>query len=71
MSLINQLKDGPSKDFAKYCYEKFRVDELRSAVEGSADEAEMKRWDITEGEWHEAVAAALADLEIEKHPPSE
>lgn len=71
MSLINQLKDGPGKDFAKYCYERFTVDELRSAAESSADQAEMERWNITEGQWHEAVAAALADQEIEKQPPSE
>lgn len=69
MSVIEQLKDGKIKAFAEYCYERFSADELRDAAEGPADPAEMRHWSITEGEWEEAVTAALADIEGEKKPP--
>ena len=41
MSMINQLKDVKTKDFAKHCYESSSVDKLREASEGSADQSEM------------------------------
>lgn len=69
MSVIDQLKDGKAKNFAKYCYGMFTVTELSDAAEGPANQAEMEHWKITEGEWEEAIAAALADLEAEKEPP--
>ncbi|MGP9663370.1 hypothetical protein ACT3TY_01900 [Halomonas sp. AOP22-C1-8] len=63
MQMIDQLHDGMTKAFAKHCLESSSVEKLRAAAEGKADPAEMKHWGITEGQWEEAVAAALADLE--------
>lgn len=61
MEIINQLRDGKTKAFAKHCFERYSPEELNSAAEGSPDHAEMEHWDITAGQWEEAVAAALAD----------
>lgn len=61
MDMINQLNDGKTKSFAKHCFERHSKDELEEAVKGNPDQAEMKHWGITEGEWEQAVAAALAD----------
>lgn len=66
MRMINQLRDGKTKAFAKHCFESGSVEKLRAAAEGSADTAEMKHWDITEVQWEEAVAAALADHEAKE-----
>ncbi|OJA04454.1 hypothetical protein QEN58_09020 [Halomonas alkaliantarctica] len=66
MSMINQLKDVKTKDFAKHCYESSSVDKLREASEGSADQAEMEHWGLTEGQWEEAIVAALADHEAKE-----
>lgn len=63
MSIINQLKDGKTKDFAKHCYETSSVEKLRAAAEGKADQAEMEHWELSEGQWEEAIATALADHE--------
>ena len=63
MTMIDQLRDGKIKAFAKHCFESGSVEKLRAAAEGSADQAEMEHWDITEGQWKEAVTAALADHE--------
>ncbi|WP_346797869.1 hypothetical protein R5M92_03430 [Halomonas sp. Bachu 37] len=63
MIMIDQLKDGQTKAFAKHCFENSSVDQLRDAAEGPADQAEMEHWELTEGQWEEAVAAALADRE--------
>ncbi|MFB9869656.1 hypothetical protein [Vreelandella sulfidaeris] len=63
MSMIDQLKDGNTKDFAKHCYESSSIEKLRDASEGSADQAEMEHWELSEGQWEEAIAAALADHE--------
>lgn len=63
MSMINQLKDVKTKDFAKHCYESSGADKLREASEGSADQSEMEHWGLTEGQWEEAIVAALADHE--------
>lgn len=63
MSMINQLNNVKVKDFAKHCYESSSVERLRAAAEGKADHAEMEHWGLTEGQWEEAIAAALADHE--------
>lgn len=61
MEMIDQLRDGKTKAFAKHCFESHSPEELNAASEGAADPAEMEHWGITEGQWEEAVAAALAD----------
>lgn len=66
MSMINQLKDVKTKDFAKHCYESSSVDKLRVASAGSADQSEMEHWGLTEGQWEEAIVAALADHEAKE-----
>jgi hypothetical protein len=63
MSMINQLRDEKTKDFAKHCYESSNVEKLRAAAEGPADQDEMEHWGISEGQWEEAIATALADHE--------
>lgn len=66
MSMINQLNDVKTKDFAKHCYESSSVDTLREASKGSADQSEMEHWGLTEGQWEEAIVAALADHEAKE-----
>ena len=66
MSMIDQLKDVNTKDFAKHCYESSSVDKLREASAGSADQSEMEHWGLTEGQWEEAIVAALADHEAKE-----
>lgn len=66
MSMIDQLRDGKTKAFAKHCYESSSAEQLRAAAEGSADQAEIEHWEISEGQWEEAIAAALADHEAKE-----
>lgn len=66
MSMINQLKDGKTKDFAKHCYESSSVDKLRDAAKEGADQSELEHWGITEGQWEEAITTALADHEAKE-----
>ncbi len=66
MLMIDQLRDGKTKAFAKHCYETSSAEKLRAASEGPADQAEIQHWEITEGQWEEAVAAALADHESDE-----
>lgn len=61
MEMINQLKDGKAKAFAKHCFESHSQEELEAAVEGGVNHTEMEHWGITAGGWEEAVTAALAD----------
>ncbi|MCB8889905.1 hypothetical protein [Vreelandella malpeensis] len=61
MEMIDQLHEGPTKAFAKHCFEAYSPEELEKAAEGAPDEAEMEHWGITAGEWEEAVTTALAD----------
>lgn len=61
MQMIDQLKDGKTKAFAKHCFESSTPEALNAAAEGPADQAQMEHWGITEGQWEEAVATALAD----------
>lgn len=66
MQMIDQLRDGKTKAFAKQCFESSSAEKLRAAAEGKANSSEMKHWGITEGQWEEAVAAALADHEADE-----
>lgn len=66
MSMIDQLNNVKTKDFAKHCYESSSVKKLRDAAEGKADQAEMEHWGLTEGQWEEAIATALADHEAKE-----
>ncbi|RUR32646.1 hypothetical protein [Vreelandella nanhaiensis] len=66
MSMIDQLRDGKTKAFAKHCYESHSAEDLRAAAEGPADHAQIEHWEISEGQWEEAVAAALADHEAKE-----
>lgn len=61
MQMINQLQDGKTKAFAKHCFESSTPEELNTAAEGAPDQAQVEHWGITEGQWKEAIAAALAD----------
>lgn len=65
MDIINQLSDGKTKSFAKHCFERHSKDELEEAAKGSPDHSEMAHWGITEGQWEEAVAAALAEYQTQ------
>ncbi|PRY65676.1 hypothetical protein B0H98_102204 [Vreelandella songnenensis] len=66
MLMIDQLRDGKIKAFAKHRYESSSAEELRAASEGPADKAEMEHWELSEGQWEEAIAAALADHESDE-----
>lgn len=61
MQMIDQLRDGKTKAFAKHCFESSSPEELDAAAEGSPDQAQMEHWGLTEGQWEEAVSTALAD----------
>ncbi|GGW22519.1 MULTISPECIES: hypothetical protein [Halomonadaceae] len=61
MEMINQLSDGKAKAFAKHCFESYSPEELNAAAAGSPDKDQADHWGITEGQWQEAVTAALAD----------
>lgn len=71
MSVINQLNDKKTREFARHCFEKIKEEKLREMAAGPASEHDMKHWGISEGEWEEAVAAALADREFTKNAPHE
>lgn len=61
MAAISQITDEQTRAFAEACYDTNSIDELRNATD--PDETDMQQWGITEDQWHEAVQAALADLE--------
>lgn len=61
MPTINQITDEQTRAFAEACYDTNSLPELRDASE--PDETDMERWGISAEQWHEAVTAALADLE--------
>lgn len=65
MDIINQLSDGKTKSFAKHCFERHTKDELEEATKGAPDQAEMEHWGITEGQWEQAVTAALAEYQTQ------
>lgn len=63
MLLINHINDPQAKAFAKHCLEEKSAEQLRSAVHDKPDESVLRDWRITEGQYEEAIAAALAELE--------
>lgn len=63
MSAIDRIKDETTQAFATACYDDNSPSELRDALANGADETDMKTWGIDEGQWIEAVNAALIDLE--------
>ncbi|WP_438454941.1 hypothetical protein [Vreelandella venusta] len=63
MSAINRIQDETTQAFATACYDDNSPSELRDALANGADETDMKTWGIDEGQWIEAVNAALIDLE--------
>lgn len=69
MSLIEQLSDERTRAFAQHCIEKKSTEELREMTNIAGDESEMKHWEISQGQWEEAVAAALADQEAQEGEP--
>ncbi|WP_027967872.1 hypothetical protein [Halomonas halocynthiae] len=71
MSVISQLNEKKARGFARHCFEKITEEKLRDMAMGPASEHDMKHWGLSEGEWEEAVSAALADMQSEKTPPSD
>ncbi|WP_416139823.1 hypothetical protein ACM26W_05395 [Halomonas sp. HK25] len=63
MQLINQLNDPQAKAYAKHCFENKSAEELRTATNETPDQQVLNDWGLTEGQYAEAVAAALAELE--------
>ncbi len=58
MMAINKLT-GKTKEFAEACYEQNSDLELRAT--GAADLTDCREWDITTGQWYNAIDAALTD----------
>lgn len=63
MSAINRIQDENTQAFAVACYDDNSPSELRDSLANGADETDMKTWGLDEGQWIEAVNAALIDLE--------
>lgn len=63
MQLIDQLNDAQTRAYAKYCFEKKTVEELRSATHETPDSKVLDDWELTEGQYAEAIATAFAELE--------
>lgn len=63
MSAINRIQDETTQAFAVACYDDNSPSELRDSLANGADETDMKTWGLDEGQWIEAVNAALIDLE--------
>lgn len=58
---IQQISDPQVRAFAEACYDTNTLAELRDATE--PDAGDLETWTITEDQWREAVAAALAEIE--------
>lgn len=46
--------------FAAACFDQNNGDELRAALAGPPDSADMKAWDLTPQSWRAAIETALA-----------
>ena len=46
--------------FSEACFDQNSEDELRSALNGDADETDCDNWGITPEQWRESIEAALA-----------
>ncbi|NYS59394.1 hypothetical protein [Vreelandella salicampi] len=62
MQLIDQLSDAQAKAYAKHCLETKNTEELRAATNETPDPELLSEWGLTEGQYAEAVTAALAEL---------
>ena len=51
------------KDFAEVCCDQKSLKELKAAFEGEADKTDMKKWNLTDDQWHEALEVAIIAME--------
>lgn len=63
MQLIDQLNDPQTKAYAKHCFEGKTAEELRAATHETPDPEVLSAWELTEGQYAEAITTALGDLE--------
>ncbi len=59
MMAINKLA-GKTKEFAEVCYEQNGKDLQLRAI-GAADLTDCRAWNITTGQWYNAIDATLTD----------
>ena len=52
--------------FAEACYDMNSINELEEALEGGADDTDMKIWGINAVEWRKAVKEALEEKRVEE-----
>lgn len=52
-----------SNTFAEACYEMNSIEELKEALTRKPDAADMKQWNLTEGEYRENIELAIKALE--------
>ena len=52
------------KTFAATCYNDNTIEELETALAGTADQADMASWGIDENEWRDQIQSALAELKM-------
>ena len=50
--------------FAAACYNDNTIEELETALAGTADQADMASWGIDENEWRDQIQSALAELKM-------
>jgi hypothetical protein len=50
-------------DFAEACHNQNSRSGLKKALEGKADETDMKTWGLSEAQWREAVKVAIIAIE--------
>lgn len=63
MQLIDQLNNPQAKAYAKHCFEKKTTEELRAATNESPDPKVLSDWELTEGQYAEAITTALSERE--------
>lgn len=51
----------PYSNFAVACFDGNTMEELENASHFCADEGDMKGWDISREEWHDAIKTALEE----------
>ncbi|MGB9131551.1 MAG: hypothetical protein WCB90_02920 [Methanosarcina sp.] len=51
------------KNFAEACCDQNSVKELKEALTGKANETEMKKWNLTDDQWREALKVAIIAIE--------
>jgi hypothetical protein len=51
------------KDFAEACCDQRSLKELKAALAGEANETDMKIWNLTDDQWHEALEVAIIAME--------